>query len=59
MEPNDTLCFHEYSFILKNNMKGSELKQQILFVEMQGIMMDERNGKKNYVPNVFWVNIEI
>ena len=21
---------------------------------MEGIMMDERNGKKNYVPNVFW-----
>ena len=50
-----TLCFHEYSFNLKNNMKESELKLRIiLFIEMEVIMMDERNGKKNYVPNVFW-----
>ena len=36
-------------------MKESKLKQQIFAsIEMEGIMMDERNGNKNYVPNVFW-----
>ena len=55
LEMNGTLCFHEYSFNLKNIMKESELKLRIiLFIEMEGIMMDERNGKKNYVPHVFW-----
>ena len=47
--------FHEYNFHLKNIMKESELKQQILvFTEIQGIMIDERNEKKNHIPNVFW-----
>ena len=46
--------FHEYNFHLKNFMKESELKQQIfVFTEMEGIMMDERNGNKNHVSNVF------
>ena len=46
--------FHEYNFQLKNFMKESKLKQQIfVFTEMEGIMMDERNGNKNYVSNAF------
>ena len=55
MGPSGTLCFHEYSFNLKNIMKESELKLRIIFfIEMEGIMMDEQKEKKDYVPNVFW-----
>ena len=36
-------------------MKESELELRIYFLtEMQYIIMDEQNGKKNYVPSVFW-----